>query len=87
MIRALFSEFALFIAPFVAYALFLLATRAGVLHPQSWSLRRTAWLTVAGLVLMLCGFVLLDNITGAPPDADYIPAHMDNGKFVPGRLK
>ena len=31
MIRPIFTEVALFVAPFVAYALFLWATRAGVL--------------------------------------------------------
>ena len=37
MIRPVLTEIALFLAPFVVYAVFLWATRAGVLHPDSWS--------------------------------------------------
>ena len=38
MIRPILTEIALFLAPFAAYALFLWATRAGVLDPKSWRL-------------------------------------------------
>ena len=44
MIRPVFTEMALFLTPFVLYAVFLWATRAGVLDPSSWSLARLAWL-------------------------------------------
>lgn len=37
MIRPALTEILLFAAPFAAYALFLFATRAGVLHPDSWN--------------------------------------------------
>ena len=52
MIRPVLTELALFLAPFVVYALFLWATRAGVLHPDSWSLPRiacaSAWCHMSG---------------------------------------
>ena len=38
MIRPVLTELALFLAPFVVYAIFLWATRAGVLDPESWPL-------------------------------------------------
>ena len=39
MIRPVLTEIALFLTPFVVYAIFLWATRAGVLDPQAWTLR------------------------------------------------
>jgi hypothetical protein len=38
MIRPVFTEFALFATPFVLYALYLLATRAGMFDAASWRL-------------------------------------------------
>ena len=37
--------------------------------------------SLAGTVV---SFVMLAHFTGAPPDSTYIPAHIENGKFVPG---
>ena len=87
MIRPILIEIALFLAPFAAYALFLWATRAGVLDATSWSLHRLLWLTIAALVLMVGSFVLLAQFSGAPPDSAYEPAHMEDGKLVPGTIK
>ena len=87
MIRPLFTEVALFLVPFAAYALFLWATRAGILHPDSWPPHRLAWLTVAALVLMIGSFVLVAEFSGAPPRAVYAPAHMENGQLIPGTIK
>ena len=38
MIRPVFTEIGLFLTPFVLYAAFLLATRAGVLAPSAWTM-------------------------------------------------
>ena len=37
MIRPVLTELALFLAPFIVYAIFLWATQAGVLHPDAWT--------------------------------------------------
>jgi hypothetical protein len=87
MIRPVFTELALFLAPFVVYALFLWVTRAGVLAPANWSLNRVAWLAIAALVLMVGSFVLLAEWGGAPPGSTYVPAHIEDGRFVPGTTK
>ncbi|MEI7804633.1 MAG: DUF6111 family protein [Hyphomicrobiales bacterium] len=87
MIRPVLTEFLLFIAPFVLYAAFLMATRAGVLDPQHWPLSRIAWLTIAALLLMLGSFIYFAHFTGAPVGTTYVPAHMENGKFVPGTTR
>jgi len=36
------------------------------------------------LLLVVLSFILLAHFSGAPPGSTYIPAHMENGKFVPG---
>jgi hypothetical protein len=87
MIRPVFTELVLFATPFVLYALYLLATRARVLDPSSWRLSVLAWLTIAALTLMIASFILLAHFSGAPPGSIYIPAHMEDGKLVPGQSK
>ena len=87
MIRPVFTEVVLFLMPFVLYAVFLWATKAGVLDPQSWPLTRLAWLTIAALALMLGSFLYFAHFSGAPPGSTYVPAHIENGKFVPGTTK
>jgi Family of unknown function (DUF6111) len=84
MIRPLFTEIALFVTPFVFYALFVWATREGVLDTSAWSLPRLMWLTICALVLVIFSFLLLAEFGGAPPGSTYIPAHMENGRLVPG---
>jgi hypothetical protein len=84
MIRPIFTEFALFVAPFVAYALFLWATRAGVLDLKAWSAPRVGWLSITALALVIVSLLLLAEFSGAPPRSTYVPAHMENGQFVPG---
>jgi len=87
MIRPVVTELALFLAPFAAYALFLWATRTGVLDVSAWSLPRLMWLTVTALVLVIASFLVLAQISGAPPGSTYVPAHMENGRLVPGTVR
>jgi hypothetical protein len=87
MIRPFFTEIGLFLTPFVLYAAFLLATRAGVLQPKAWTLPRLAGLVIASLVLMAASFVLLAQFSGASPGSTCVPAHIEGGKFVPGTTR
>ncbi len=87
MIRPIFTEIGLFLTPFVIYAAFLIATRAGVLDAASWTLRRVAGLVIVSLLLMIGSFLLLAQFSGAPPGSTYVPAHVDSGKFVPGTTR
>jgi hypothetical protein len=87
MIRPILTEIALFLTPFVMYAAFLIATRAGVLDPASWPLRRITGLVIVSLVLMIGSFLLLAQFSGAPPGSTYVPAHIEDGKFVPGTTR
>jgi Family of unknown function (DUF6111) len=87
MIRPLLMEIGLFVAPFAAYALFLWASRMGVLDPEHWPLRTVVWLTAASLVLVAASFVVLAHISGTPLGSTYVPAHMENGRLVPETVR
>jgi Family of unknown function (DUF6111) len=87
MIRIGFTEIALFATPFVLYGVFLWASRAGVLDAEYWPLSRLITLALFSLALLIGSFVYFANHSGSPPDANYVPAHMDNGKFVPGTTR
>lgn len=85
MIRPLLIELALFLAPFALYAIFLTLTRASAFDPESWSWRAIGWLTLVSLLMVILSFVVIAQFAGAPPRSTYIPAHVKDGQFVPGR--
>ena len=87
MIRPVFTEIVLFLAPFALYVAFLVATRAGVLDPAHWPLRRVLSLAICAVLLVLGSFIYFAHFTGAPPGSTYVPAHIENGKFVPGTTR
>jgi hypothetical protein len=84
MIRPAFTEIGIFLIPFAVYALFLIATRSGLLVQSSWPLHVIARLALGALLLVVVSFVLLAHFSGASPSSTYVPAHVENGKFVPG---
>jgi Family of unknown function (DUF6111) len=87
MIRPVLTELALFLVPFVAYAIFLVATRAAVFERASWPPKTLASLSIVALLLIVGSFFFLAHFSGAPPGSTYEPAHIENGKFVPGRTR
>jgi hypothetical protein len=84
MIRPAFTEIGIFLIPFAAYALFLIATRSGLLAQTSWPVHIIARLAFGSLLLVIVSFILLAHFSGASPNSTYVPAHIENGKFVPG---
>ncbi len=84
MIRPALTEIGIFLIPFAVYAAFLIATRSGLLVQASWPMHVIAKLVLGALLLVVVSFVLLAHFSGAPPNSTYIPAHVENGKFVPG---
>jgi Family of unknown function (DUF6111) len=84
MIRPALTEVAVFLVPFAIYALFLIATRSGMWVPSSWPLHVIAKLVLGSLILVVASFILLAHFSGAAPHSTYIPAHIEDGKFVPG---
>ena len=86
MIRPVFTELALFLAPFAVYAIYLVATRGALLERASWPPRVVATLVIFAFLLMIGSFLVLAHFSGAPPGSTYIPAHVEDGRFVPGRV-
>ena len=84
MIRPAVTEVGIFLIPFAVYALFLIASRSGLLVQTSWPLGVLARLLIGALLLVLISLALLGQFSVAPTNSTYIPAHIDHGKFVPG---
>jgi phosphate/sulfate permease len=87
MIRTGLTELLLFLTPFALYAAFLFATRAGVLDPKSWPPRHVLLLVIVALLLVIGSFLYLAQFSGAPVGTSYAPAHLENGRLVPGAYK
>ena len=84
MIRPALTEIGVFLLPFAVYALLLVATRSVLLTRSSWPLKIVARLLVGSLLLVVISLVLLAQFSGAPPSSTYIPAHIEDGRIVPG---
>ncbi len=84
MIRPVLTEVGIFLIPLGIYVLFLFATRSAVMAPSSWPVQMVARLALGSLLLVVISFVLLAHFSGAPPRSTYVPAHIEDGKFVPG---
>lgn len=84
MIRPVLTEIGIFLVPFGIYVLFLIATRSGVMVRSSWSIQMVARLMLGSLLLVIASLVMLAHFSGGSPNSTYIPAHVENGKLVPG---
>jgi hypothetical protein len=84
MIRPVLTEIGIFLVPFGIYALFLIATRSGVMVQSSWPIQLVARLMLGSLLLVIASLVLLAHFSGGSPNSTYIPAHIENGRLVPG---
>lgn len=84
MIRPVLMELGIFLVPFAIYAAYLIANRVDFMIAASWPQYVVVRLSLAALVLVVVSFILLANFSGAPPDSTYIPAHIEDGKLVPG---
>jgi hypothetical protein len=84
MIRQALTEIGIFLIPFAVYALFLIATSSGLLARSSWPVIIVGRLLLGSLLLVVISLILLAQFSGAPPNSTYFPAHIENGKLIPG---
>ena len=84
MIRPALTEIGIFLIPFVVYALFLVASRSDLLMRSSWPVIVVGRLLLGSLLLVVLSLILLAQFSGAPPNSTYVPAHIENGKLIPG---
>jgi uncharacterized protein DUF6111 len=88
MLRPVLTELLLFVAPFVVYAVYLWTTQSGgVLARANWPPMRVLALVGAAIVTVVVGVFMLAEQDSAPPRSTYVPAHIEDGKFVPGQTK
>ncbi|MCW5697624.1 MAG: hypothetical protein KIS96_12935 [Bauldia sp.] len=84
--RAALINVLLFLVPFVAYAIWLLATRGRLNDRADWTLRVLGILAGVGAVIMIIGLVFIVDWTGesdANPGS-YRPAEVRDGVLIPG---
>jgi hypothetical protein len=86
MARSFLESLALFSAPFLLYALFLIFRARHPLLVASWSRGALSWLVLAGLLLVIASFIVA-GLTSGRQSGTYIPAHIDNGRLTPGRFQ
>ncbi len=82
-----FLEIFLFVAPFAIYAIYLFATERDAREKEHWRLNVLSGLAVAGCMLVIASLIAFAHFGGAPPGGTYTPAHIENGKLVPGQIK
>jgi amino acid transporter len=85
MLRAL-ESLLLFLAPFIVYAALLLLRRNRPFSVYYWRAKTLSGLTLAGLAVAVAGLFLI-GLTAERRSGVYVPAHIENGKLVPGKLE
>ena len=86
MIRALAEPLLFFTIPFALYILLLLLRLIDPFTFDRWTRRVVIPLILAGLVLAL-GSLVLVGLMAPRQQGSYVPAHEENGRIVPGRLR
>lgn len=86
MLRVILEPLAFFLAPFAAYAFWLRLRGQTAPDLDAWSHTKVATLTLAGLALAILGVLALGLSSGRHLGA-YVPAHVEDGKLVPGTIK
>ena len=79
------DELGLFLLPFALFLLFLVATKREAFAPEHWRGTRS-WLAIAGVSLAIAGIVVV-TLWRDRREGTYVPAHMDNGRLVPGHFE
>ncbi len=86
MARFIALDFVFFLMPFAIYAIWLLFTRGSMFNIPDWEVRTIAYLGIAGAVLLMGAVLAFATFGTAPPDGVYVPAHMEDGKLIPGHI-
>ena len=87
MSRALI-EIVLFLTPFIAYAIYLMATQHDVREREHWRRNVLAGLAIAGCFFVIASLIVFAHFGGAPPGSIYTPARPGpGGTIIPGQLK
>ncbi|WP_036259478.1 DUF6111 family protein [Methylocapsa aurea] len=86
MWRTILEPALLFASPFVAYVIYLALRQASPFANRHWTRGAVSSLTLSGLAIAVAG-MLAFGIFAERHQGAYAPAHIENGKLVPGRLQ
>jgi hypothetical protein len=84
--RAVLEPLALFLTPFALYVVFLIARARYPLEVKHWTSGRVSVLALLGLAAAVLGLIALD-LFAPRGQGRYVPAHVENGVLVPGRIE
>lgn len=76
----------LFLLPFLAYVLLLLLQRRFPFTFAYWTRDAVSTLTLLGLAVAVLGMLAI-GLWAPRHEGAYIPAHVENGRVVPGQLQ
>jgi len=86
MWRPIAESLGLFLLPFALFAVYLALSARWPLTIEHWTRSRVATLAIVGLAAALAG--LIGAALFAPRGQGvYVPAHVENGVLVPGRIE
>jgi hypothetical protein len=85
MWRAILEPLILFLTPFLVYGFYLGLRRRYPLAADHWTQGALSTLGLIGLALAVTGMILL-GIFAERHSGGYEPAHIENGRLVPGRM-
>ncbi|WOJ90176.1 DUF6111 family protein [Methylocapsa polymorpha] len=86
MWRIMLEPALLFASPFVVYLIYLALRRTYPFAVDHWTHSAVSSLALAGLVIAVAG-MLAFGIFAVRHEGAYVPAHIENGRLVPGRLQ
>jgi Family of unknown function (DUF6111) len=86
MWRAILEPALLFGAPFAVYLIYLALRHAYPFHMDHWTRGAVSILALAGLATAVTG-MLVFGMNAERHQGAYAPAHIEDGKLVPGRLQ
>jgi hypothetical protein len=84
--RTVLEPLALFLSPFAVYALYLTLRARYPLEVEHWTRGRVSVMMLVGLGAAVLGLVAI-NAFAPRGRGVYIPAHVENGVLVPGRVE
>jgi hypothetical protein len=86
MIRAILEPLGLFLIPFAAFAVYLVLRLRYPLAIEHWTRGRVSTMTLIGLAIAVAGLFVF-GVTAPRGHGTYVPAHVENGQLVPGRIQ
>lgn len=86
MLRVILEPLLFFIAPFAAYAVWLRFRNTTAPDLDAWSHTTLATLALSGLAVAIAGVLAL-GLLGDKHLGAYKPAHVENGRLVPGQIE